>query len=381
MKRTIIVRYGELALKSEPVRRYFERRLRTNMNFTLREIAHELRRERGRIYVDTNAIKTAVRRLVRVPGIVSVSPAIRLDATIADICSGALKVAKRALKAGQSFAVHATRVGKHTFSSRDVNMAVGSAILKAIPGIRVDLSNPDRRISIEIRGTDAYVFTDVISGAGGLPVGVEGNVVTLLSGDIDSAVAAYLMMKRGCRIFPVFLDNKPYAAKRARARATSVVKRLAKSQPGLEFRVAPYGQVLRALVEGAPRGLTCVLCKRTMLRMAEAIAKQVNARALVMGDSLKPIASQALANLRVIDQACGLSVLRPLVGLDKAEIERIARSIGTFEIPTHPVGVCKITPPRPRTRAKLEGVVEVEKRLDLPNFVKTALEKVKVLRF
>jgi thiamine biosynthesis protein ThiI len=377
MKRTIIVRYGELALKSEPVRRYFERRLRTNMNFALRGIAYKLRRERGRLYVDTSATKTAIKRLVRVPGIVSVSPAVRLSATLADICSGSLKIAKRVLKVGESFAVRTTRVGKHTFSSKDVNVTVGSAILKAIQGVHVNLSNPDREISIEVRERDAYVFTDTVPGAGGLPVGVEGNVVALLSGDIDSAVATYLVMKRGCKVFPVFLDSTPYAAKRARARAISVTRRLAESQPKLEFRVLPFGQVLRTFIAKAPRGLTCVLCKRAMVRVAEAIAREVNARAVVMGDSLKPVSSQTLPNLRLIDEACGLPILRPLVGLDKARIGQMAHSIEIFAS----LAPCLAAPPRPQTRAKLAEVLEAESKSNLLELVGSTLKKVRVLRF
>jgi len=379
MSKTVMVRYGELALKSERVRRRFEQRLVNNIELALRGISHDIMKERGRIFVDTNST-TAAARLVKVPGIVSVSHATRTKATIAAIRRAAVAVARRNVNAGESFAIRANRVGEHPFSSQEINEVIGSAVLKAVPKSKVNLSNPDHTVFIEARGGDAYVFTEKMLGVGGLPVATQGNVVTLLSGGIDSPVATYLMMKRGCVIFPIFFDNQPYTDNRARVRVISVFKKLMEYYPKLEMRVVPFGQILRSFVEQAPRELTCVLCKRAMLKVAEQIAGKVRAEAIVTGESLGQVASQTLTNLRIIDQASNLPVLRPLIGMDKVEIERMARAIGTFEISTKPAAGCSAVPRYPETYAKLEKVLEAESRLDIQALVDVALNKEKLVR-
>lgn len=380
MAKTIIVRYGELALKSERVRRRFERCLINNIKLALKGIDHKLTRERGRIFVNTRQVDSAVKRLTRVPGIVSVSPAVKVDATMNAIRSAAVKAAKKTLTSRKTFAIRARRVGKHAFSSQDVNIAVGSAVLNAMPDASVDLSAPDQEISIEIRDKKAYVFTTTMTGVGGLPVGSQGNVVALLSGGIDSPVAAYLMMKRGCSVFPIFFDNKPYTDDRARKRAIAVAKKLAEFSPRVEFRVVPFGRILRAFIEKPPRKLTCVLCKRAMLRIAEIFAERVKAEALVTGEVVGQVASQTIANLRVIDEACELPVMRPLIGMDKVEIERIARQIGTFEVSTRSVAGCSAVPQYPETRARLEEILKAEKGLNMSTLAKSALAKLEVIK-
>jgi len=380
MVKTIIVRYGELALKSERVRRRFERCLIDNMKLALRSLDYKLAKERGRIFINTGKVDAAAKRLTRVPGIVSVSPAIKINATMDAIRSAAVKAAKKTLPSGKTFAIRTRRVGKHAFSSQDVNVDVGSAVLNAVPGTRVDLSAPDQEISIEIRDRNAYVFTATMTGVGGLPVGSQGNVVALLSGGIDSPVAAYLMMKRGCKVFPIFFDNRPYTDERGRKRAVAVTKKLAEFSPGVKLRVVFFGQILRTFVEKAPRRLTCVLCKRTMLKIAGAIAKEVKAEAVVTGESLGQVASQTLPNLRVIDEACELPVMRPLIGMDKVEIERIARRIGTFEISTRAVAGCSAVPQYPETRAELKEVLKAEENLDMSTLIESALAKLEVIK-
>jgi thiamine biosynthesis protein ThiI len=380
MKRTIIVRYGELALKSERVRRRFERGLIDNIRLALKGIDYNLTQERGRIFISASQVNSAVKRLTRVPGIVSVSPSVKVDATMNAIRSAAVKAAKKTLTSGKTFAIRTRRVGKHAFSSQDVNIAVGSAVLKAIPKASVDLSAPDQEISIEIRDKNAYVFTTTAAGVGGLPVDSQGNVVALLSGGIDSPVAAYLMMKRGCRVFPVFFDNKPYTDDRARKRAIAVTKKLAEFNPRLELRIVPFARILRAFVEKAPRKLTCVLCKRAMLTIAEKIAKRVKAEAIVTGESLGQVASQTLPNLRVIDEARELLVMRPLIGMDKVEIERIARQIDTFGASTRHAISCSAVPQYPETRARLEEILKAERGLAMSALVKSALAKLEVIK-
>jgi thiamine biosynthesis protein ThiI len=380
MTKTIIVRYGELALKSERVRRRFERCLIKNMKLALKGIDHKITSERGRIFVTTGKVDPAVKRLIHVPGIVSVSPAVKVSSKMGSITSAAVKAAKKTLAPKKTFAIRTRRVGEHKFSSQDVNVAIGSAVLKAVPGASVDLSAPNQEISIEIRDKNAYVFTDTLTGVGGLPVGSQGNVVALLSGGIDSPVAAYLMMKRGCIVSLLYFDNRPYTDDKTRERAIAVGKKLADFGPNTELRIVQFGRVLRAFIAKSPPKLTCVLCKRTMLKIGEKIANQVKAEALVTGESLGQVASQTLTNLRAIDEAVELPVMRPLIGMDKVEIERIARQIGTFEISTRQVGSCSAVPRYPETYARLEEVIKVEKRLKVSTLIKSALSKIEVIR-
>ncbi len=381
MVETILVRYGELALKSERVRRRFERCLVENIKAALKGIDHELRGERGRIFVETPSADEAIERLVRVPGVVSVSPAVKTRATLEGMTSTAVDVAKKVLEPGMSFAVRTRRAGEHEFTSRDVDAAVGSAILAAIPGVRVDLSAPDEEISIEVRGESAYVFTEVLQGPGGLPLGTQGTVVALLSGGIDSPVAAWLMMKRGCRPVLVHLDARPYSD--ARARAMAAARALSDWAAGgkMAMYVVPYGEVLRAIVERAPRRLTCLLCKRGMYRIAEMVAAREGALGIVTGEVLGQVASQTLANLRVLDAAVDLPVFRPLLGLDKVEVERIARRLGTHEVSTERAMPCAAAPKRPETRADLGRVLEAERKLDLAPLLEEALGRAERISF
>lgn len=321
--RTIIVRYGELALKSEPVRRRFEQHLISAINSTLKGLEYTVRRERGRIFVDTNSPATTAKRLTKVAGIVSVSSAVKVAADMDEIRSSALRVARKVLNAGMSFAVRTSRVGEHNFSTRDINVEIGSVLLSKIKGTRVNLSFPDCTIFIEIRGGDAYVFTGSMKGVGGLPVGTQGRAVVLFSSRRNDLAAAYLMIKRGCAVFPVFLDSRPNRDGRALKSTITSAKKLAAFSYRLELRVIPFGKVLTSLKKANIGELGYIIYRRSALRAAEAIAEQVGAEVIVAGDDAKDVATLKLANLGVIDEACGLSVLRPLAGVDINQMQRL----------------------------------------------------------
>ena len=212
-------------------------------------------------------MRAATERLSKVPGIVSVSPSIRVNSTMDSICSVAVRVASKVLSPSMSFAIRTSRVGKHAFSSKDVNERVGSAILKKVRGARVDLSAPERKITIEVRGANAYVFTETKEGVGGLPVGTQGKIVALFSGGLNSLVATYLMIKRGCMALPVFPDPRLGSDNRFRKLAIRAARRLPHFYPKLELRVFPSSGLLRALTKLAPDLAYCVY-KRAMLRAA-----------------------------------------------------------------------------------------------------------------
>jgi thiamine biosynthesis protein ThiI len=241
----------------------------------------------------------------------------------------------------------------------------------------VDLDRPDLELHIEIRGDACYLFTEVIPGAGGLPPGVEGSLVALVSGGIDSPVAAWMMMKRGCRILPVYVALEGFLGEDARSRAEQVVEGLRSYQPDIRLRVIPDSFLACAREELARGGLekfTCLVCKRRMYRIAAAVARAEGAKGIVTGESLGQVASQTLGNLLVLDDAAELPVYRPLIGLDKEEITRIARRIGTFAPSTEPAGGCRAVPKKPSTGAALEKIREIEENLGCPGDISLNLE-------
>jgi thiamine biosynthesis protein ThiI len=247
--------------------------------------------------------------------------------------SAAVRIASPLLTDEQSFGIRARRTGTHDFSSKDIGEFVGRAIEKAT-GASVQLSKPDLQLFIEVRANNAYLYTEVIPGVGGLPLGTQGKIIALISGGLDSPVAAWLMMKRGCMIIPVFFDCEPYLGDAARRRADGVVKALAAwaGRP-LEFAVVRHGNSLAEFKKAAPR-MTCVLCKRMMYRIAASVANEKNAHGIVTGESVGQVASQTTKNLLAIDDAATVPVYRPLIGFDKTESIKLARRIGTYRIST-----------------------------------------------
>ncbi|MDI6884093.1 MAG: THUMP domain-containing protein [Hadesarchaea archaeon] len=373
--RTIIVRYGELVLKSEPVRRRFERRLVSNINLTLSGLKYSIRKTRGRIFIDTSSAASVMERLSKVPGIVSVSPSVKVSAHIDKIRSAAINAAKRALAPGMSFAIRTSRVGKHPFSSRDVNVNVGSAILSEIKGVRVNLSSPDREIFMEIRENDAYIFTETVKGPGGLPVGTQGRAVALFSGNHNDVVAAYLMMKRGCAMFPVFFDPRHHADGRALKLATASAKKLADFYPKLELRSIPFGKVLDALSKVATGGAAYCIYRRSALQAAEAIARHVGGEAIVTGDDARLLAALKLTNLNLIDEACGIPVLRPLAGVSGAEIRQLEICV---KPPQRTRGACPFLPPHNVVKPK--EIQRLEDSMKIRSLVEESIRKLRVIK-
>jgi thiamine biosynthesis protein ThiI len=341
-----------------------------NIALSLHGLKYRVRRERGRIFIDTSS-KRVLSKLVNIPGIVSVSLATKTEAVLDKISKVAVDLAKRTLSKGQTFAIRASRAGVHNFSSREINEVVGSAVLKAVRGCRVDLSHPDRTIFVEVRGSDAYVFAERKAGVGGLPVGTQGKVVSLISRGMDGLTATYLMMKRGCSVFPIFFYDGSY--RRARSQAVAMVNRLADFYPKTELRIVPFNKILEFIKTSLE--FSHVLRRRVMLRIANIVAAQVKAEAVAIGESLEQIAGQTLASLMLIDDASKLPVLRPLVGMDSTEIERIASFVGEFDVP---IGLITEHIAAPSC-LDLEDVFRAESRIDIAAMIKLTLAKSKVI--
>lgn len=363
----IIARYGELALKSDRVRKRFENRLVNNIKAS---IDAEVKVRQARIYISPNDFDDALDKLERIFGIVSYSPAVTTKSTFEDIERDVSLYAEKLhdeglLDENTKFAISCRRVGNHEFSSQEMAAFAGAVVVRKYSS-PVDLTNPELTIYLEVRDNDAYIFHEKIQGPGGLPLGTQGKVVSLVSSGIDSPVATYLMMKRGCQVIALYCDNQPYTTPEALKNFEDLIDQLNLYASGapIKKRVVKYGDYLSACKSDAPDKMTCVLCKSGMYKLAGMLAKKVHADAVIDGSSLGQVASQTLPNILATREDLDVPVLSPLIGFDKVEITRIAERIGTFEISKRDDGGCKAVPKYPETNADLELVKQVKKDIN-----------------
>jgi thiamine biosynthesis protein ThiI len=379
----VIVRFGgELWIKKSWTRRLYERRLVKNIKAALKrhEIPYEgIVRRHARLFLRTGSTTEASHRLAKVFGVSSVSPALEVGSSrLDDLVNATTLLAGHKLKEGNSFAVRCRRVGNHLFSSADVCKKVGRHILDEFGeklGLKVKLKDPDVRFGVEVRGDEAFVFSEVVAGVGGLPLGTQPRVVSLLSGGVNSGVACWLVMKRGCPFVPVHFDNSPYTNKVITERVLEITKALFDWASGFpqKIYVVAHGENLKEIIENCPRTLTCLLCKRMMYRVAERLADSVGAEGLVTGETLGEKATQTPTDLRVLSQAAQkYPIHRPLLGFDKTETERMAREIGTYVVSSGKARECTAAPRKPATAIKIDEVLEAEKKLKIEEMVERA---------
>jgi len=377
----ILVRYDEIALKSNKVRTRYEQILVKNIKSMLHADGvpfSEITREMGRVFIHTDD-KRALDSATKVFGAVSASPVYTCEATLESTASLCAELAVDIIKEGQSFAIRARRAGNHDFTSRDIGIACGDAVYKKIPGLHVDLDNPDVEIFAEVRQKKAYVFSEIQKGVGGLPMGTQGKMVALISGGIDSPVAAWLMMKRGCEIIPLYLNNSPFSDETTRERAMQCIDVLQKWVPQKKFTIyeAPHGENLLAFLNNCDNRLNCVLCRRMMYRIATEVLKIEDAHGIITGSSLGQVASQTSHNMLAEMYGMEYPIYHPLIGLDKLEITDMARKIGTYEQSTKPATCCLAVPEYPSTAATLGDVSEAEKLINVPELVDFMIKNIK----
>ncbi len=356
-----LVRYGEIALKSPGVRDAWERQLVKNIQ-EMQPGGCKVTRDRGRVWL-TGMVDPV--RLGNVFGIVSFSPC--RTCVLEDVSGELVRYIGDLVHGTGSFALRVRRTGNHPLSSQEYARVLGEAVKVAFPSLSVDLTNPGLTVHIEIRNNRCYLYHEVFPGPGGLPLGVEGTLVALLSGGIDSAVAIWMMMKRGCRIVPIFVDMPPFLGDSARKRVQAVMDVLSEYQPGIVLQTIEDTYVARAresLRASGDEKYVCLLCKRRMYRIAEEVAREMQAGGIVTGESMGQVASQTLDNLMVLNRVSGIPIYRPLIGFDKSEIVNQARKIGTYEASIMPVSsCCCAVPTRPATSADPLVIDALEKRL------------------
>ena len=373
LRPVVVVHYHEISLKRGN-RPLFLRHLARNLRSATADLGPLVLRQRpGRIVLDLDEHPQpeAVRdRVLRVCGVASVSLGYRTSATL-----DAMKSVIGRLVEGRQFAsfrISARRAFKtYPMSSVELNRALGAFVLERVPTTRVSLERFEVEIVVEVLPDETFVSLDRQSGPGGLPVGAGGTVAALLSGGIDSPVAAWRMMKRGCRVVFVHFHSVPYLPPTSQAKARALVERLTGWQYASRLYLVPFGEIQREVVLSVPPPARVVVYRRLMIRIAEEIARRNGALALATGESLGQVASQTLENIVCIDEAAQGPVLRPLIGMDKLEITEQAKQLGTFEISIEPDADCctLFTPKHPFTRMTVDEVRAAESRLDVPRLV------------
>lgn len=383
----VIVRYGEIGIKSDQVRRKYEQLLVKNIRAMLesKSVAFEdIVRERGRIFVKTNDPK-ATEAVSNVFGVVSASPAVTAGPTIEEAANVAAKIGREIIKDNQSFAIQARRSGGQSFTSQDIGRLCGDAVYNAIieRHPRVDLKHADHNIHVEIRDSGTYIFTDIVKGVGGMPLGTQGKMVAMVSGGIDSPIASWLMMKRGCEIVPVFFDNDPFFENDStQKRAIQCLTKLKEWSPSHPIRayIVPHGKNLQAFQEKGNKKYTCVFCKHLMYKVSRAIAEKEKAHGIVTGSSIGQVASQTSDNMLAEIYDVDFPIYHPLIGLDKEEIVDMSKKIGMLGISIQKAAGCKAVPKHPSIHGHLEEVIKMEKQLfDFNELVRYEVDNVKTM--
>lgn len=372
LRPALIVHYSEISLKRGN-RPLFLRHLVQNLERATRDLGPlRVRQLSGRILLDLedNERPDAVLdRVSRVCGVASAALAYRVPSAVE-----AMKTAVEATLEGRRFAsfrISARRAFKtYPLTSVELNRELGAFVVGRT-GARVDLQHGELEIHVEVLPAETFVYADRTPGPGGLPVGTAGTVAALLSGGIDSPVAAWRMIKRGCRVIFVHFHSVPYLPATSQEKARALVARLSEWQYRSQLFMVPLGEIQREVVLSVPPPLRVVVYRRLMVRIAEVLGRQSGALALTTGESLGQVASQTLTNIARIDEVARLPILRPLIGMDKLEITAEAQRLGTFEISIEPDADCctLFVPRHPATRVGAEEVVRAESRLDMARLV------------
>lgn len=366
----LLIKNGELALKGLN-RGTFEDALMRNLRRQLRGLGDfSLRRAQSTIYIEPKQpgidLDEACDRVSRVFGISAFSRARVTDKNMDVIREAAAEYLADQLRAVRTFKVEAKRSDKSfPLGSPQISAEVGGYLLQRFPHLTVDVHQPDLLVMVEIRDFGAYIHAAQLPGAGGMPVGTAGRAAVLISGGIDSPVAAYMMAKRGLQLTAVHFASPPYTSERAEEKVKDLLRQVAQYAGPISLSIVPFTAIQEEIGRACPEELFTLLMRRYMMRIAERVARADNCGALITGESLGQVASQTMAALACTDAVCTLPVFRPVIGMDKEEIVTVARRIETFDISIQPYEDCctVFTPRHPRTRPTLALLEAAEARI------------------
>lgn len=381
MKEYILCKYGEIALKGLN-KSNFESVLSKNVKRRLSGIGNfNVTRAQSTIYVepldDSCDMDEAVERLKKVFGIAKLTKALEVEKSMDAILNDTMDYLAEAFDGASTFKVNAKRADKKfPLKSPEICSELGHKILEQFPHMKVDVHEPDVTVTVEIREKHAFINALRIDGAGGIPVGTGGKGLLLLSGGIDSPVAGYMIAKRGVVVQAVHFEAPPYTSERARLKVEKLAAEIAEYCGDIVFHCVPFTKIQEAIRDNCPEELFTIIMRRLMMEIAQRIAAKEDCAALITGESLGQVASQTMYAMVCTDAACRIPVLRPCIGMDKAEIVEISRKIGTFETSIEPYEDCctVFTPKHPKTRPVLDDVEKAQNSFDFEPMIVEAVE-------
>ncbi|MDP5273115.1 tRNA uracil 4-sulfurtransferase ThiI [Chengkuizengella axinellae] len=381
----ILLRLGELTLKGRN-RSVFENRVLTQLRDFLKSYPNiQIIKNYGRVYIQLNGepFKDIAEQLKKIFGLVSFSPVNKVDTELEAMRKVSLELMNNVSPKPKTFKVSVRRAYKHfPHDSQELNHLIGGYVLHHTPGLKVNVHEPDVILKVEVREEGTFIYSEIIPGLGGFPLGSSGKSMLMLSGGIDSPVAGYLAMKRGMKLEAVHFHSAPFTSERAKQKVIDLAKELTNYSGKMKVHIVPFTEIQTKFNEHPRKNLIITFMRRAMLRITEKLAEKNGNLGIITGDNLGQVASQTLSSLNVIGRATSMPILRPLITMDKNEIIRIAEDINTFDISILPYEDCCtiFLPKNPSTNPNLGVVERIEETMEwLPQSIEDAVENTETI--
>ena len=386
IREVVLMKLGEIVLKGLN-RRTFEQKLVSNIARRMRRYGScEIYSIQSTIYLSPNDdsfdLDGAYEAVKKIFGIISVSRAAVCEKDKDIIVETAKSYLHDQMSRAKSFKVESKRSDKKfPMTSIELSQYVGGRLNRAFPAVKVDVHDPEIVVNIEIREKGAYIHGKAESGAGGMPVGINGQAVSLLSGGIDSPVSTYMIAKRGVAVTPVHFFSYPYTSQRAKEKVIELARELVPYCGRMSLQIVPFTKIQESIRDNCPENYFTIIMRRFMMRIAQRVAENAGAKCIVTGESLGQVASQTMEAMAVTGAVCTLPVFRPVIGMDKEEIVTISRKIGTFDTSILPYEDCctVFTPKHPKIKPSLGETLRAEAKLDVDALVNEAVDNIEVV--
>lgn len=380
MKEIILIKNGEIVLKGLN-RSTFEDVLIKNLRHAIKPYGSAvIKKAQSTIYVEPEDgfdLDRALEKVKKVFGIAGFSRALQCEKSMDSIIAEGVPYLKDILSDTRTFKVEAKRADKRfPVKSPEIAAEMGGKLLEAYPHLKVDVKNPQTVVNVEIRDFGAYVHAGQLQGAGGMPTGTSGKAAILISGGIDSPVAAWMMAKRGIELTAVHFASPPYTSMRAEMKVKELLSKVAEYSGAIKLGIVPFTEIQEKISRECPEEYFTLIMRRFMMKIANRLARENGCQALITGESVGQVASQTVYALAVTDAVADMPVFRPCIGMDKEEIVAISRKIDTFDISVQPYEDCctVFTPKHPRTRPTVEAVEKAESPLDIDELIERAVQ-------
>lgn len=376
----ILIRYGEISTKGKN-RKQFISRLRENLRFVFQDVTDlRIRSEHDRMYLRSSyehEMAILLERLPRVFGIQSFSPVAECKTDLEEMKALAVKIVEGIDYKGKTFKVNVRRAyKKFELDTYELNRDLAGHVLTTLPGMTVQMKNPEIELVVEVRENGTYMMVEKIPGATGLPVGSNGKALLLLSGGIDSPVAAYFIMKRGVRIEAIHFFSPPFTSDQSLEKVKDLCQQISQFGGKVRLHIIPFTEIQQTIQQNVPENVTMTSTRRMMMKISDLVRKEIDAKVLVTGENLGQVASQTLESLAAINDVTTTPILRPLITYDKLEIIDVAQKIGTYETSIRPYEDCctVFTPASPKTKPKIDKMNYYESFTDFDEMIERAIQ-------